>query len=267
VGDIEDFERSTRRKRRMRFAILGLVIASPFLWVGWHIHERTVEDEKWREEERQRNALTDTEKAELDKLVPDLRRRLQAAGKAFAEDVTPAKLAAVVPGEDPCPVQVPELAAEHDAYSGGVTIMKPGEAPKPVGIQGAAQTLEGIAQEIQRADEPTKSHLSRIRDVADGLGIEVFLVGERTEPLVLADSYVPGRVRGTAIVYSADARRVVCAADIDVENASEVNIEYTTSSYDVTGSSSKREAATAELARDLGTRTRKAIRAGLRAVR
>lgn len=271
MDDIEGFERSQRRSRRIKFSILGLVLASPFLWLGWTCHKRTVEDEEWEAENRRQNALSASEKTELDKLIPDLRRRVQAAAKAFAEDVTPAKLETVVPGDARCPQHVRELDVDADRYTaysgGGVTTYKPGEVPQAFGAKSNASSLEEIAQEIQREGEPTKSHLQRTRDLADEVGIEVFLVGEVSEPVVLADSYVPGRVRGTVFVYSAEARKVVCAADIDVENASEVNIEYTTSNYDVTGAGNKRAAATSKLEQDLGQRTRQAIRASLRAVR
>lgn len=258
MSEIEDFERSTRRKRNIRLGILALVISSPFLWLGYTCRKQEQQNAEYREEARKANELTPAQRAELDKLIPELRTRIQRASQAFAADMTPAKLAAIAPGDAPCP--------SFNAASDPV-ITKPGAPIEPTELKGLARSLESLAQSIHDADEPTKYHLEEAHRLSYELEQQLVFVGERDEPVVLADSYVPGRVRGTAYVYSQAAHRVVCAGDIDVENAPEVKIEYTTSTYDVTGSSSKRAAATTELARDLWARTRKAIVASLHTVR
>jgi hypothetical protein len=83
----------------------------------------------------------------------------------------------------------------------------------------------------------------------------------------MSDSYIPGTVRGTAYLYSVAQRKVLCAADLSVQNAPEVKISYYTSRYDSTGSTSKYAAAQAELAKDLAQRTKQAIAQNMRAIR
>jgi hypothetical protein len=278
VGDIDDFERSTRRGRQVRMLVMALVISSPFLWLGWRCHQERAKRDAWQEEARQRDMLSAAEKAELDKLLPELHRTIQAASKAFAEDVTPAKLGAIVPGDAPCPYSTRSSADDLDAKLGTHYAMleassqkyyKPGEQPVAENLKTAAGSLADLETRIKQRDdaEPTKYDLETVRRLAGDVKQVMFVVGERNEPVVMADAYIPGRVRGTAFLYAIAERKVVCAVDIDVQNAPEVKFEYRTSRYDTTGLSSKYAAATAELLRDLATKTNRAISTGMRAVR
>ena len=254
---------------------MGVVIASPFLWLGWRCHEERQKKAAWEEEYRQQNRLSDAERAELDKLLPELKGKLERAQKSFSEDVTLAALEAVKPGEDPCTSYRSaagdldaKLGTRYAALAGGsVERFKVGEPIKVKSIERSAKSVESLLEEIKNEDEPTKSQLSRARSMtrdADGV---VFFVGESSEPVVMVDSYIPGTVRGMAYLYSPEARKIVCAAHVDVQNAPEVKVSYTTSRYDVTGSSNKRAAAQVELQMDLATRTDQAIAQGMRAVR
>lgn len=256
-------------------SILGLVIMSPFLWLGWNCHKRAKQNDEWRAEARERNALSPTEHGELERLLPELHAAVTRATKAFREDITPTTLAAAVPGEAPCPQRAPgfedlrdDASSRYAYYGNGLELVKPGEQPLPRSVQSTASSLQDLEERIAKdEDGPTKSHLESARALAGELDLILIAVGARTEPMVLADSYMPGTVRGTAYLYSVSARKIICAVDLAVENAPEVKIEYRTSTYDVTGSSNKRAAATAELARDLALRTRRAVANGLRAVR
>jgi hypothetical protein len=273
--DVEEFARSQRRATRLRMVIMGVVIASPFLWLGWRCRQEHQKKAAWEEEYRQQNRLSDAEKAELDRLLPELRGKLERAQKAFAEDVTPAKLETVVPGEDPCGSYRSEagqldakLGTRYAALAGGsIEKFKIGEPVAVKRLAGAVRTLDALVEEIKSEDDPTKSQLSRARSMAKDAEGVVFFVGETSDPVVMADSYIPGTVRGMAFLYSPEARKIVCAAHVEVQNAAEVKVSYTTSQYDVTGMRSKQAAAQAELQVDLASRMDSAIAQGMRAVR
>ena len=131
-----------------------------------------------------------------------------------------------------------------------------------------AQSLAELEDQIKKSEDgATRWHLERAQSLTKNIDETVIFVGERTEPVMMADSYVPGQVRGTAYVYSSRARKVVCAGDINVENSAEIAFEYTTSRYDVGGTGNKRAAAQSKLEADLATRTAKAIATGLRQAR
>lgn len=260
MDDVEAFARANRRKRGIRFAILGLICAAPFLWVGYSCQKQRARNAQYREEERERNALSPSEQAELDKLRADLKAAIPAAKKAFLEDVTPAKLAAAAPGDARC--------ARRSGDVAGYVFVKPGEVPTPRDPESAAQSLVSLEEQLERnADGPMKWDLDRARSIADDLDESVIVVGERTDPVVVGESFVPGQVRGTAYVYSSRKRKIVCAGDFEVQNSSEIAFQYTTSRYDVTGTGNKYSAAQSKLDADLRDRTVKAIGEALRQVR
>lgn len=259
MDDIEAFARANRRKRGIRFAILGLVCAAPFLWVGYSCQKQRAKNAAYRDEERARNALSKEEQASLDKLLPEIGRSIQAASKAFAEDVTPATLGAAVPGEAGC-------RREIGTY--GYLFVKPGEQPKPASLESAARSLADLEERIKsNEDGATKYELERAQGLAESIDETVIVVGEQTEPAVLGDSFVPGQVRGTAYVYSSRRRAIVCAGDFEAQNSSEIAFEYTTNRYDTLGTGNKHSAAQDKLRSDLAERTRKAIGAALRQTR
>jgi hypothetical protein len=259
MDDIEAFARANRRKRGIRFAILGLICATPFLWLAYSCQKQRAENAKWRDEAREQNALSKEQQAELDKLLPEIGKMIQTASKAFAEDVTPAKLAEVLPGDERCGRRIEEY---------GYVFVKPGEQPKASALTAAAESLAELEDQIKKSDDgATKWHLERAQNLAKSVDETVIFVGERTEPVMMGESYIPGQVRGTAYVYSSRARKVVCAGDINVENSAEIAFEYTTSRYDVTGDGNKHSAAQAKLEADLSSRTAKAITSELRQAR
>ncbi len=261
MDDIEAFARANRRKRGIRFTILGLICASPFLWLTYTCQRQHARNAAYREEAREANALSKEQQADLDKLLPQIAKMIQGAVKAYAEDVTPAKLAAALPGDAPCRRQI-------DRY--GYVFVKPGQQPEPLAMKSAAQSLESLQAQIQRSEDgATKWELEQAQSLARTLDETVIVVGERTAPVMMGDSFIPGQVRGTAYVYSSVKRKIVCAGDIDVENSSEINFEYMTSTgYSVTGGDgNKRAAAQSKLDTDLAERTAKAITSELRIVR
>ena len=256
-------------------AIMAVVIASPFLWLGWRCHKEHQKKAVWEAEYRKQNQLSEAEKAELDKLLPEVRAKLERAQKTFAEDVTPAKLETIKPGEERCMSYHSEasnldakLGTRYAALAGGsIEKFKIGEPIAVKRLAGAVKSLDALAEEIKGEDgEPTKSQLSRARSMAKDADGVVFFIGETSEPVVMADSYIPGTVRGMAYLYSPEARKIVCAAYVDVQNAPEVKVSYTTSTYDATGMRSKHAAAQVELQVDLASRTDSAIAQGMRAV-
>jgi hypothetical protein len=275
VGDIDDFQRSTRRAQRRRIAVMAMVIALPFLWLGWRWYQREAEKDRWAAEQRERNRLTPAERTEYDKLIADLHRNLQSASKSFAEDVTPETLEKIAPGDAPCPLNTKSKADEIDADLGTkyallteyqIKIFKPGQPPSADNLETAARRLADL-EEQNHSGEPQKYDLATARLLASEMSQVMFVVGERTEPAVLADEYIPGAVRGTAFLYSPAQRKIVCAADINVENASEIKVNYMTTTYDPGGSTNKRAAAQSQLGLDLAQRLNRAIAANMRAVR
>ncbi len=259
MDDVDAFARSNRRRRQIRLTILGLLCASPFLWLTYNCQKQRAQNEKWHEEARERNALSKEEQAELARLLPEIGKMIQTASKTFAEDVTPAKLAEAVPGDGRCGRDVERI---------GYVFVKPGEQPKAQQLTSAAQSLANLEERVKNAEDgATKYDLEHARDLASGIDDTVVLVGERTAPAMLGDSYIPGQVRGTAYVYSSSTRKIVCAGDISVENSAEIAFEYTTSRYDIAGTGNKRAAAQSKLEADLSDRTAKAITRELRQVR
>lgn len=259
MDDIEAFARGNRRKRNIRLSIIGLICASPFLWLTYTCQKQRARNAEIREEARARDMLTPEEQAEIAKLLPEIGKSIQSASKAFVEDLTLPKIAEVVPGDEPC--------GRRTAVS-GYLFVKPGEAPKPQQLEAAARSLADLEERIKtREDGPERYDLEYARDLANRLDDTVFVVGERTEPVMLGDSFIPGQVRGTAYVYSARARKIVCAGHFEAQNSSEIAFEYTTSKYDYTGEGNKRSAAQGKLEGDLASATNKAIANALRQAR
>lgn len=259
MDDVEAFARANRRKRGIRFAILGLVIASPFLWLTYNCQQKRAEQARWRAEARERDALSKGEQAELDKLLSTMPSSIQAASRAFAEDVTPAKLAAAVPGEAGCRRVVSDY---------GYVLVAPGVQPKPPVFESTASALEDLRARIQEAEDgPTKWDLERARSLVDDLDETVIVVGERVAPVVIGDSFGPGQVRGTAYVYSSRRRKILCAGDFEAQNAAEIAYQYTTSRYDPIGAGNRAASAQAKLEQDLAAKAAAAITASLRQVR
>ncbi len=83
-----EFEASLRRGRRIRLAVLAIVIASPLVYVTyrfWYQHHKNAE---WEARVRQEAMATPDQVAELKKLIPELRQKIDAASAQIKADVT-----------------------------------------------------------------------------------------------------------------------------------------------------------------------------------
>ena len=189
---------------------------------------------------------------------------------AWVSPVTPAKLDVIEPGDAPCPFRIEGVDPSYGTYgaydaspSGSVA---PGAQPTAASLASDAATLTEL-DEVVRKGDATKSTLTQAQVLAESSRRVVFVVGVDNAPVVLDNEYIPGRSRGTAYVYGVVERRVVCAANFDVQNAPEIKVEYMTSNYDVAGTGNKRAAAELKLKGELYVRVKNAIAANLHAVR
>lgn len=281
-NDVEAFERATRRSRQIKLGLLALLIASPFLYLGYTCQVKKNKIAAAREEYEAAQRLSAAEVSELRALIPKTRTAIADATKAFTEVVTHEKLAAIIPGESRCPhrFSAPDLRSgqsyvEHGSIDGNYfgsmsyQLLEPGAPIKPAGL-GDATTALDRADEALRKNAPTKSILEDVRGASD-LGTTLIIVGKRTEPIVMAGvvdaSYIPGEIRGTVFLYSFASRQIECAAFLAVQNSSAVDIRY---SYSAGNYSDKdrnlSEAGRGALQRDLEVELRRAIAQGLRVV-
>jgi hypothetical protein len=286
--DLEaQFVRSIRRRRAIFAVVFASLIASPFAYVWWQRHKVVVKNEAWEAEQAERERaeeafrnrpLSADEARELRQLAPSTKQALLDMRDAWRRNVTPDALAAVVPTESRCPesFSAPTIGAGESYvkygsidgnYFGSMhyDVVRTGEPiPEPAFARMLAE-VEAISDRIAggRLLRPDLAALDKL-----GRGdTELFvLADERADAIVTGDSYIAGKVAGTAYLYSHAQRRVICAADIDVKNAPEVEIRYTHRAGAVGDEEiQKYAAAKAVLERDMDVQLRRAIATSMRA--
>lgn len=277
TNEVEAFERATRRSRTIKIALLLLVIGSPLIYVGYKNYAKRAQIEERREAYEQSIALTAADKAELAATIPRARKAIEDAGNRFVNVVTPTALDAIEDAGQPCPYRImgPSMGAgesyiKHGSidmnYFGNAsyTLYAPGTPIKPP-IGGDLGTLEDVAKELatKTAD---KNDLDRVRRLERSLDDFLFVVGEHKDPVVLADSYLPGQLTGFAYLYSFEAGRIVCFTALAAQNRERIEIQYSAMVGNVLDEEMKKnEAARSVLQRDLEVQIRTAIAARLHA--
>lgn len=280
--DVEAFARSTRRKRQVRFAILGAIIASPFIYLGVTCKQKQDRIDARRAEREAALVLSDAERSELEATVARARATVAATRERWAQDTSPDALAAIQPGDAPCRIglRAPTLeAADSYIKHGSIDVNYFGNVvyrTYPAGAAPGADTLASTARAIDevagklaagKADRRDRDRLARLDRYA------VFVMAERqTAPLVTATSagfgdYLPGELVGRSYVYSFRANAIVCAAALSVRSPDTIAIDFSYMQGNYLDHEYKKEqAAKAALDRDLDVRVRRALATQLRAV-
>jgi hypothetical protein len=283
MDEVEAFRRSTARKRNIRLGLLGLVIASPFLYLGFRCHSENAKIEERREEYRKSLALSGSELASLKQGVDDERRRITAARAAWARAVAPEALAALEQSEQPCPVRfqapTPTAAESYTRYasidgnyfgSGTFRTFQTGEPIADATLAASAEILDEIAAHLaeDKADRRDRDRLYALPATATFV-----IVDERKEPVVTTShgevaSFAAGVIGGRAFVYDVGQRAIICTCDIDVTNSLELKFDFSYMEDNPLDREARMlEAAKAVLARDLEMKIRQALARELRAVR
>jgi hypothetical protein len=277
TNEVEAFERATRRSRTIKIALLLLVIASPLIYVGYRNHAKRAQIEERHEAYERSIALTAADKTELEAAIPRARKAIVDAGNRFVNIVTPQALEAMEDSGQRCPYRItgPSMGAGESYikygsidmnYFGnaGYTLYAPGTPIKPP-IAGDLGTLDDIAKKLatKTAD---KTDLDRVKRLERTMDDFLFVVGEQKDPVVLADTYLPGQLSGFAYLYSWDANRIVCFTALAVQNREAIEIQYShmAGNY-VDEEMKKNDAARSVLQRDLQVQIRTAIAARLHA--
>lgn len=256
-AEIEAFEKATRRSRTIKLTLLVLLVLSPLIWVIYKNVATRQEIAKHEEEYQAKIALTDAEKQHMRETIPATRKQIEAAATTFVTVVNAAALDALEDAGTACNVRVTPASAKFALYT-------PGQPIKP-GVSYELATLDEIGKELAEG-KADKHDLERLERMTYRLDNELFVVGERREPVVLADSYLPGSLTGYAYLYSHQAKRVVCFAAIAAQNSPAIDIKYTHMEGNILDEQVKKDqAARDQLVRDLDENIRNAIAARLQA--
>jgi hypothetical protein len=283
MDEVEAFRRSTARKRNLRLGLLGLVIASPFLYLGFRCQQEHAKIEEHREEYRKSLALSEPELAALKQGIDEERRRVTAARAAWPRAVAPEALAALEQSEQPCPVRfqapTPTAAESYVRYasidgnyfgSGAFRTFKTGEPVSDATLAASAAILEEIGAHLA-ADKADRRDLDRLRNLPDTATFVI--VDERKEPVVTTSlgevaSFAAGVIGGRAFVYDVTQQAIICTCDIDVSNSLELKFDFSYMEDNPLDRDARMlEAAKAVLQRDLEMKVRQALARELRATR
>jgi hypothetical protein len=175
----------------------------------------------------------------------------------FVDEVSVAKLAAVVPGDPPCNRE--ELT--RSGVADGVRVSAPHEQ---VDSRSLAEVAGNAASTIATFEAaPTAWHLRQLQDIALKLHTVVFVVAVKTSATIRPGdgTFEPGTLRGTGYVYSAREHRIRCAGAIEVTNGDKVRYQYRSDYFD---GSSRRASAERALADDLDDQLVMAVESSLR---
>ena len=279
MDEVEAFARARKRKVRVRLFLMGAIVAAPFLYLGWRWHSISAAEEDRAEARRKELALSGAERTELRGAIEAARKMLVGAREAWGRAVTPEALAEVGQGAGRCGVRVvgptAQAAASYSRYGSidanyfGNVFYRPhavGASIPPLDIDAELKGLTAVAAELE-AGKADHNDLSRVRNLDD---TALFVVVEQErKPSVHgigeAQSYTPGRIVGTAYVYSYRQQRIICVGPLDASNGSSIEFDYQYISDSFSDKEDRmREAAMATLRRDLEVHVQQALAQRLR---
>lgn len=233
------FGRATRVKRWTGFALIFLVIASPFIYVLYTRHQ-----EQARIDERRRAAesppplaeaprLGEQERAELAGMVTQTRAMLAGARKGWEEAVAPAALARAVPGPRPCahPFEAPpQQAADSFVRDGtvdskvfGASAFQSHAAGQPVPDDQLAHASSLVDAVDRRLAAGVVGRFDREELARIDPYIAFLIIDREVQPELTGTgpkaTYVPGEVIGRAYVYSVREAKIACAGAVAARNA------------------------------------------------
>ncbi len=272
--EVEAYERATKRKRVISVTIAVAIVSSPLLYLFWRTYQEHHAYNVREAEYRKSLELDDAQRSELRRMLATSKATLDEARAAWKKAVAPDALDALEVNDNGCDVQLdaPSIDAANSysqygsidgnyfgdlSYTTYATASAIGANPQ---LDGIDRTLAEIATKLEH-DDADKDDLDRARR-ALAPDHTVFLIGERTEPVVLSDKYIPGTLVGTAYVYDFGRHRIVCMGAIDARNSSSIDIRYSYNEMNVLDKDTQeRSAARSTLARDLDIEIRRNIAA------
>lgn len=278
VSESEDlaaeFARSSRRSRKIKLAVIGVIALSPIIWALSTLFRTRHEIAKHEAEYEEQQRLSDAELAELQAAIPAAQKRLDELDRQFAAATAPEKLRQIAETEAPCPVRfrAPDPAAassyvknrfQSSETSRVIPVTAPG-ARADAGLDDLRYRLTNAAEQLVDG-KARRRDLEGVQGVQHVGGYQTFVVGIVTPPVVLGDSYDAGTVRGNAYVYAYDRQQVICAAALDVQNSAGVDITYYAHADGLDRERNAREATEATLKRDMEMQLQFAIASHLHA--
>ncbi len=260
----------------IKIGLLMVLVTSPLTYLAYKNHSKRAAIQDRRDAYAASIRLTDADKTELTAAIGRARKEIEDAARTFVNTVTPQKLEALQDAGTRCPYRVsaPSMGAGESYikygsidmnYFGNASyrLFAPGEPVTPQ-IASQLSTLDGIARELAE-NKADKNDLDRVHRMERYAEDDLFVVGQKTEAIVLGDSYEPGSLGGFAYLYSYEAQRVVCFTALAVQNRAAIDFEYTTTTPGSPVDYNKDAAARSVLTRDLEVEIRTAIAARLQA--
>ncbi len=281
--ELAAIKRKDRRRRLIGKLIILALFSAPIALVTHRLISNHLADQEYEEKRQEWLRLKDHEVDELRRLIDRGRKDLRAARNRWVEQVQPAALEELAPGEARCShsLRGPTPGAarsyiQHGSidgnYFGNVSyrLVAPGQPIPPSGIDYDLAALDKAAAKLD-AGTADRYTLRSVRD-RGRLSEELIVVGTQTRPFVsmgaagITSSYTSGRIQGRAYLYS-HRTGVRCVADLDVKNSSSVQFSYSHMQGNFMDQEVKaRQAAQSTLDSDLRVNLMWAITAGLRQV-
>jgi hypothetical protein len=228
-----EFARARRRAVRIR---LTLVFAFALAPLGYMVYRFVAGQHEARELEAQArldSLATPEQIAEAKELLPELARRIDAAGSAIRADLTAdAVQVALASSAGPCRYDVVREFGIGDL--GRAQLLWDHKMPLPVvaKLPLAIDVLAGPRGELTTipahiaADQLTKIDVAALRQDAHDLGGALVLVGQVSQASTVGGSYLPGVVEGDVVLYLYRTRQIACAGHISVRTPEAVMVEY-----------------------------------------
>lgn len=229
-----EFETSLRRGRRTKLLALAAILIAPFAYLGYRIWHGNKVNAEHRERAHRESLATPAELAELEQLLPELRKKIQAASAAIKADVTVEAVARAIAGDGGrCPYDIAREFGLKDDLGKQLAMM---HHMSPVThVEALPLSADGLGlARIHLADgtdrfvkhEATHDDVARVRQDAHDLGAALIVIGETVRARTFNGEYFPGHTEGDAILYLYRARKIVCAAHISVSTPEAIMVEY-----------------------------------------
>ena len=290
TGDLEAaIGRMAARRRALMGGLIAaglLLVAAPYVYIGYGRHAVAVADAAQRRAEQ----LNDAEQNELDDLLARADVSLAAENTAFQNATSPAALAKTGTGEGICSdapsAPEGEAAASYirygsiDAvYFGNASyVLVHGDDTSPASPVASWRSIIARVRAANAKHEATRTNLTETRDILTGRnrGVILFIVvASETDPDVSAPAsdgksgFDAGELRGRGYLYRNADHRVACAGDLSVTSSPSVDITtFTTtlSGVPINGTMAQLEAARSGVKRDFEVQIRRALATDLHAL-
>jgi hypothetical protein len=221
--NVAAFTRSTNTKRYIMFGVLGLVIASPFVYVWNAKREERARYRSYTAAESP--AQSEGDRTKIAKLVADARGRLAPASAAWDAAFKPELLATLKASDKPCaykfPAPTPASADKFVKYASLVEGYGPEfgshDANDPIPNQLAPWLARIENLERMAAQTAVRTVESNLKDIP-AYAVVVVIDKEVAPKPGSGTAFTPGQVAARGYVYSVADRKIACTAALDVAN-------------------------------------------------